>query len=233
MHNVTNAAEFIISPECKIFFRNKETCISNISTKELYWLLTDEIAQRPTSEDTWNKKSELALTESEWKTIYTGPYKVNRDTALITLHYKITHRTLACGYNLQKWQIKDTSQCEKCFKEDTIEHYLVECEHTTIFWKQLYKWWHSITGVCFPVNTYETIFLYPNDDNDMLFAHLNFILLHALYYVYSTKKNNKMPHLYEALLIVEKKLYYEKEIALRNDKIEVFEKKWGLLIDSV
>jgi hypothetical protein len=45
------------------------------------------------------------------------------------------------------------------------------------------------------------MFLYPNDDNDTLFNHLNFVLIHALYYVYANKKKKLELQLYEVIII--------------------------------
>jgi hypothetical protein len=42
----------------------------------VYWELLTEVVERPTSENKWIEKPDLALTEAEWKLIYTMAYKL-------------------------------------------------------------------------------------------------------------------------------------------------------------
>ena len=66
-----NIDDIMISSQCTITYNKKELSINSISTKALYWSLIENIAQKcPTSKNTWYEKTELALNENEWKTIY-------------------------------------------------------------------------------------------------------------------------------------------------------------------
>ena len=231
--NVANIKDLIISPECKIIINQKETCFRSLPTKDIYWHIMEKNNERPTSEKTWLEISDLNLSENEWKTVYLGPYKIPTDSNKISLHYKISHRILAVGYTMEKWKIQENNKCEMCDKTDTIEHFMIECEKIFPFWQHLFNWFQSITGVRFPVNTYEILFLYPNDDNDVLFNHLNFILLQALYYVYINKKKKIETKLYEFIIICKQRLITEKEIAIANDKLPNFEKRWEMLLNAL
>ena len=52
---------------------------------------------------------------------------------------KITHRILACNYNLEIWNIRQNNRCDYCKEIDTIEHMLIYCKETYIFWQQIFK----------------------------------------------------------------------------------------------
>ena len=59
---------------------------------------------------------------------YTTPYKATSDTKIIAFQLKVTHRLLACKYNLYKWKIENNAICNECKDGiDIIEHYLLAC----------------------------------------------------------------------------------------------------------
>jgi hypothetical protein len=159
----------------------------DIKTKDIYWHLLTDIVERPTSEDKWREKTDLELTEEELATIYTVNQHLTRDTTIINFQYKITHRLLACGYNLNIWKIKDSKLCEICQQTDTIEHFLIQCEPVSEFWTQLLNWWKSCIKVTFIMETYEVLFGIPNDKKDPIINQFNVILLMGRYYIYKPK----------------------------------------------
>ena len=53
------------------------------------------------------RPNDLDLGPEEWQIIYTRAYKLTKDTKIIAFNFKITHRILACGYQLEKWQINE------------------------------------------------------------------------------------------------------------------------------
>jgi predicted Zn-ribbon and HTH transcriptional regulator len=110
--------------------------IHDIDTKDIYWHLMTEITEQPTSENKWQEKTDLELTEEVWTTIYTLSNGLTRDTTILNLQFKITHRILACGYNLKIWKIKESNKCEFCNESiDTIEHFMIQCEAVDTFWR--------------------------------------------------------------------------------------------------
>ena len=133
-------------------------------------------------------------------------------TKPINFNFKITHRILAIGEKLKKWNIKDTDKCQTCGETETIEHFLVQCPDTVKFWQYLFTWWEGISQLRLPVLVYEIIFSIPNDSNEIMITIFNFILLTANYYVYCNKKKGKKLHLYEFLLECKKRVTYESKI---------------------
>jgi hypothetical protein len=225
--------DIIISPYVDIKIDNSKTKLIEIKTNQIYWKYIESKGERATSEKTWIEKTTLNLTEEEWQTVYLGPYKIPTDAKIISFHHKITHRIIACGSNLKKWKIKDSDKCSVCEEEDTIEHHFVECRETMKFWKHIYNWWQSITETTIPIHTYEILFLYPNENEDILTNQFNFVLSQGLYYIYRNKIGGKKIDPYELQVKIKQRLILESEISTKHSKEETFEKKWGTLMSII
>ena len=72
----------------------------DVHTKDLYWHYIDKISQRPSSEIKWATNSSLNISPEIWKIIYTADKTLTRDSKIQSFQFKVTHRILACGYNL-------------------------------------------------------------------------------------------------------------------------------------
>jgi hypothetical protein len=206
-----------------------------INTRELYFSIISQKAQRPTSEQKWEDHVGLGLNEENWAAIYTIPYSVTSDTKLISFQLKVTHRLLACKKNLCKWKIEDNSNCNHCDSDsiDSIEHFLVACPQAITIWDAILNWSATQLKVSFPIDTYDLIFGIPNPNEDTIIAQLNFILLHTKYYIYSTKMAKGKPDLYELLLKLRNAIQIEELIAMGQNKINMFQKKWKELLESL
>jgi hypothetical protein len=112
-------------------------------------------------------------------------------TKLINSNLKITHRILAVGEKLRKWQIKDSDKCNSCSEFDNIEHFLVTCPAVLTFWQYIFNWWEANNKTKFPLLVYEIIFGIPNENNEVIVANFNYILLCANYYIYISVKKRK------------------------------------------
>jgi hypothetical protein len=202
--------------------------LEEIDTKTIYWKLTHQIAHRPTSENTWNEKTDLNLKEEEWAIIYKLAYKLTRNTKLIAFNFKITHRILAVGEKLKIWKIQASGLCEKCNEIETIEHFLVECPSSLIFWKHIFNWWGSNSQVKFPLMTYEIIFGIPNESEEIIIENFNYLLLCGNYYVYKSKLKKESLDTYKFLLECKTRLIYDIKILDENNK-KHGSRKWNEL----
>jgi hypothetical protein len=209
----TGSKNMIINKEYKIKINKIEKQITEISTRDIYWELILKIAQRPTSELKWEEKTDLAITQEEWKMIYTMAYRLTRDTKLINFNFKLTHRILAVGEKLKVWDIKENEKCEECNQIDTIEHHLVQCPAVLTFWQQVFNWWENISKTKFPLIAYEIIFGIPNESNEIIINSFNYILLTGNYYIYKSKIRQEKLHLYEFLLECKNRLIYDSKIS--------------------
>jgi hypothetical protein len=216
-----------VHKQCTVINIDRQVDVEEITTKGLYWHLAIQMAQRPTSENKWNEKLNFVIDESMWQIIYTN-YNFIADTTLKNFQHKITHRILACNYNLKIWKIREHNLCDVCKEIDTIEHMLVLCEKTYEFWQNIFNWWAANMKVWFEVDTYEIIFGIPNEYNEHIINQLNYYIMVAKYYIYKCKKAASNTDVYELLLEIKNRLAMKKEVT-DVDKLKGFEKKWGEL----
>jgi hypothetical protein len=158
--------------------------------------------------------------------------KLTRNSKIISFHFKVTHRVLACKYNLNIWKIEENNICDYCHKyEDCIEHHLVACVYTRVFWDAVLNWWKASMCTIFPLDTYDIIFGLENESNDKVINQLNYIMLHGIYYVYVSKQAKKELDVYNFLLDCKNKLLMEQEIMSSQDRSDSFEKNWRELLN--
>jgi hypothetical protein len=230
-----NCNNYLVFLDCKIQINESMKKLEELKTVDIYKHLISTIKQKPTSEIRWEETAGVQLDNIEWEKIYNNPYRLTRDTRVISFSFKVTHRVLACNHMLKRWKIEPSSQCSYCSEpDDVIEHYLVACEHTRRFWDAVLNWWKVSIGTSFPINTYDIIFGITNENDDDTINSLNYLFLHGTYYVYCCKKAKKETDTYIFLLDCKKRLLLAKQIATSDpNKAEKFEKKWGMLISAL
>jgi hypothetical protein len=129
-NNKTLNLNYHIYNEYIAYILEKILKLDEISTRQLYWHLANQLSLRPTSEAKWNEKLDFLIDEPMWDIIYTKYQKIVKDTTLQNVQFKITHRILACNYNLEIWNIRENNRCDLCNEIDTIEHMLLLCSTT-------------------------------------------------------------------------------------------------------
>ena len=98
-----------------------------------------------------------------------------RYSKIIAFQLKITHRILACKYNLEKWKIAPNTICNECnLNWDMIEHHRVACPATLKLWNQYSN---------FPIDTYDIIVGIINRNDDPIINHRNVLIVQAKYYI--------------------------------------------------
>jgi hypothetical protein len=225
---------YYVFRECKIRIGKMSKNIVEVTTRDLYWHLIQKISLRPTSEAKWLERGMLDLSEEDWGNIYTADRKLTRESKIQNFQFKVTHRILACGYNLAIWKIRDNNMCQICLQEiDTIEHFLVECEKTKIFWDSIINWWRINMKVRFDIFLYEYIFGIPNDEKDVVINQLNFLLLMGRYYIYVCKQKEVEMELFNFLLDCKRRLLIERETRAVANEIDRFTKLWSELLENM
>jgi hypothetical protein len=228
-----NSNNYFRMYKCQIMLHDKYQRIEEVQCKDLYWHIVNNKSCRPVSEAKWEEKVGLNFSEERWADVYQNPYGLTKEAYILSLHFKISHRTLACGYNLNIWKIKDNDLCEICLKEvDTIEHYMVACEMVLPFWNSVFKWWKATIGFMFPLDTYDILFGLANETNDIQITQLNFILILGCTYIYRNKQCKKDTNLYEFLIFCKNKLEAKRETFCMQNRESKFITHWDTLYNA-
>ena len=207
-------------------------CIENIGKvnfKRIYNYLIDSQHKVPNSEYKWIEYYPF-LDLVDWKRIYSLS-KIVKDSFIVNLQYKILHRVINCNYNLAKWKIKESSQCDLCQNIDNIEHYFYYCEHSHTFWQQVEMWMASCLSVKIKFTVLETLLGFLSYDCEFFFI-VNYIVLLGKYYIYVCKKEAKLSSLlslYSFLCLMKDKMCIEYQIYMNQNQCDLYKERFGKL----
>lgn len=126
--------------------------ILNSSPKTWYSAILKSKRQEIKRKETWHYK--LAQRQEEplqidWEKTFMIPYLTTRETKLHTFQYRIYHRLITTNRYLHKMKIKDSPTCSYCQQEDTILHFMIECNQVKTFWRNLGTWCENHINISF------------------------------------------------------------------------------------
>ena len=162
-----------------------------------------------------------------WKTIYKIPFNTVTDTFIQSMQFKIIHRIFNCNYNLNLWNIKQSSNCSFCTCVDTIEHFLYYCESCYEFWKTIEKWLNISLSIQVHFTVLEIVFGITQKTN--LTKILNFIIIMGKMHIKQQKKIDKLPCFFMFLRFLKRNLEIEKLIYIKNNKVNFYTTTFGPL----
>jgi exonuclease III len=202
--------------------------ISQITNKEIYWILVRSIQEKPII--VVHLKNEFGIQGDDWEKVFTIP-RVIRNSRIRAFQYKILYNLIPCNLYLKRISRSDTDKCSACQELDTIVHYFCECQQAKYFWNSFIQWWNGV---------YNTE-LFLNNSNIMLGITenavknevINACLLLAKWSIYRTKLNDSPIFFYNYLCDLKYHLMIEKTIALRNNKLEIYDKMWSKIEDEL
>ena len=184
----------------------------------------------PVSQVKWLERFPF-LENIDWRSIYCLPYKTCRDNYSQTIQYKLLHRYTNCNYNLFKWKIIDSPNCNYCNFSDTIEHYFYECERVSKFWKKISLWLKDITEVTIDTTMLEILFgIFTENDYSYL---CNYIILKGKVFICNKNKTESELFLLEFLNKLKYDIFLEREIFRNKNEMETFDKKFGILYENL
>ena len=83
----------------------------------------------------------------------------------------------------------------------------------------------------FPVDTYNIIFGIPNPNSDNIITYLNYVILHALFYIYNCNREKINPSLFAFIIELKHALLYKQLYMTDEGKADTFDKKWRDLLN--
>jgi len=91
-------------------------------------------------------------------------------------------------------------------------------------------WYISrLLKICLTLNNFNKIFGFQKNDYNCNLILINCLLLCARYVIYRCKYANRIPTIFEFSQMIKNVKFNELTIAQRNNKLELYRKKWNLL----
>ena len=210
----------------------KSTLIAEIKCADYYKYFLSKIIEAPTAIKKWNET--FNMNAETWQTFFTLPYETCVETNLQSFQYKILNRFFPCNYNLSLWFKEVSNVCEYCQTvTDTTVHYFFSCEKVCDFWYSFSRWWKNVHEFRFVLTERDIIFGIQNPNNDLCIDNLNYCILIGKYYIYTVKKCGKVLFLFDFLQYIKNKIEIIYTMHCLQDKLDIFEKKWSTLYNSL
>lgn len=162
--------------------------ITSAPAMKIYTALVKTRKPSPiSSQRKWNELFPVGedMQQKYWAEVYTSPYRAARDTKLQAFQFRVIHRILACNKFLNNIRIRPTDTCSFCPLPDTIQHFLIECPQTKIFWDNLSESFDREGDVQLNLSLRARLFGVPASHPQS--AVINFLLLFVNFHVYRQK----------------------------------------------
>ena len=210
---------------------NVEKDIKDLRCKDYYWEYISKYTVKPTALDRWEEL--YYYIDFNWQNIFTLPYLVARETKLQSLQFQILNRYFPCKRFLYKCNKVDTDRCNHCPYIDDLEHFFVSCSIVKPFWKDFNKWFANLFETKIYLHSPDILFGIPIiNDNDIIYI-LNFCILFAKSFIHSEKMKEDIPSFHIFRNKLKDRLIAEKFILQSQNKLEVFDQKWGEVLTSL
>lgn len=185
-------------------------------------LLGEKNVEIITSQEKW--KEILDNRDLKWEEIYQIT-KCTIDNKLKNFQYKFLHRIIPTNTFLLKVHLAPSSLCGFCLcNPETLEHLFWECQKIQSFWADLQMYLQ------------ERLLSFSKNRNKIYFGDPNYttienlVILIAKKYIYNAKCNDYNISMIGFRNILKTTEKIEKQIAFKNDKINLHTKKWSPLL---
>ena len=199
-------------------------------SKYFYWKIIENIAPKSTLHVNWSIDLGIEISEEFIADVFPRTLSITNVTQLRDFQYKITNRILTTNARRSKYaEVSDL--CVFCYNaKETVVHLLFECEVSQKMWKLLSKWisyWFQQK-----VELTAEIVLF-NSFKGKNVKVINTIILIMKRYLYIQKCKEERPEFRVFVNYMNRFISVEKYIALRNNKLEIFVRKWNYYLDSM
>jgi hypothetical protein len=211
---------------------NKLHNLKTLKSKDLYVMLIEtehDCSSIPNSQLYWQNR--YKIDDDTMKLVYTLPYRVSKLTILQSLQYKILTKIMNCNYWLYKIKIKDIPTCRFCNEDETIEHFFFRCPKTKEFWYAFQTWWNVTGNKTVDIIEEKDVILGYNLTNkrETIF---NCCILIGKKMIYEQKNyKNKQPDLYSFHLDLKSIVETDRQISIKNNKLDHFLDFWQNIVD--
>ena len=160
-------------------------------TKNIYSILTNNSVKPPCIKK-W--ENTFSINPSEWKKIFTKPFKTTSDCQLRWFQLRILYRIIPTRKYLFLCKIVETPLCLYCDgQEDSLVHMIWGCPVSQKFWSDLTS---EIREKCEHVNNFvcsESLVIFGMTRQSKTDSVMDLIILMAKFYLYKSKLLNTAP----------------------------------------
>ena len=183
---INNITETETQKNDSIIIENKIFPIESIKSKNIYEMLVKHNNTIPVA--LAKRCDEFPfLNDQDFKHFFLLPKQTVRDTKLQVFQFKIIHRILPCQENLRKWKLSEHGLCGNCASIETLEHLLFYCCKAHEFWYSIQRWISDILKVQIRLSVVDVLFGIPGRHESCSNLYINFIIMHAKYYLFKCK----------------------------------------------
>ena len=183
----------------------------------------------------WKAKSlRYSFSQENIHKVYDLPFKIKNDIKITMFQYKIIHNILATNVSLFRAKIRDCDIYPQCLaNRHTMDHMFLHCSLTSSFWSLhvFQNWWVIKTKES--VTLSNSMILYGVFENMEYIYSLNYTLLIAKYSIYNSCLHEKKLCFDSFLALLKEKINIQcvqREIAIANNKITIFNKTYGNIL---
>ncbi len=192
---------------------NNEINIHKLKSNYVYWHIIKKMQRKPTCIESWNKRLNITLDTTNWKSIFCLPHQCTNNLEIKDLQIKIIHRFYASQSLISKWDKETSNICKLCNTKDAnILHTFYECQHSTDFWTDMQGWINEHDP--FQDISFNKITVILGIVPYTFRTHcINHMILHAKHFIHVQRTYNKRPkrtnflNSYKYTLITEKELF--------------------------
>ena len=165
--------------------------------------------------------------EIDWEEIFTNIYSFSNDPKLRNFQFKVVHNIFPNNKILHRMGIENSSLCPRCNSvAETLEHYLWFCDTLRPFWQLVQNWINSTFNCHINLSSFNVILGSKITENFVDNITINFIILHAKFYVHCCRWNNSLPSMEIWTQQLKQREKIEKMIAFQNKSYNKHMKKW-------
>ena len=195
--------------------------------KKFYECIIEKKSSTPIkSQEKWlSEDAVIGNLEVNWENTYRLPFLCTTETKLRVFQFKFLHRRVATNDFLHKIGLKEVDSCSFCNDSTkTLMHLFWYCNCTQTFWKNAFRMISQ--NLTLTNNSFSpTLCLGLTDSiSDLLFQYF---LLIARHYIYTCRIRKTLPTLQVYIQLIMNSMEIEKQIALDNNNIAFFKKKWA------
>ena len=174
--------------------------IQNAKEKEIkYFITTTKFISLKESDFKTKKRWNDVMGEMDhitWNNIYSLPHDILKCNKTRELQYKLLHRYIGTNKLLFKMKKHDSPRCSFCeIYSESIEHLFYNCTESKIFWIRFQEMWNKVNLLKITLSERDIIFGYNIHlgFSSTILKFLNIVILHAKFFIYRCKMNNKLP----------------------------------------